>query len=101
MHGEYKVPHGKLVVVDLNVANDVLRDVRVTGDFFLYPEEALEPIVASLEGATSDQHERFYRDRIAEAIPAGTELMGFSAEAIAIAVVRAQQDAQERSNDKE
>ena len=35
MHGEYKVPGGKLVVVDLDVVDGFLRDVIVSGDFFL------------------------------------------------------------------
>lgn len=92
MHGEYKVPRGKLVVADLDVADGRLRNVRITGDFFLYPEEALEPIVASLEGAPSGQDEHEYRERVSEATPPGTELLGFSAKAIAVAVVRAQND---------
>ena len=40
MHGEYKVPGGKLVVVDLDVEDDVLTNVQF-GDFFLEPDEAL------------------------------------------------------------
>ena len=35
MHGEFKVPAGKLVVVDLSIDAGRLRDVRVSGDFFL------------------------------------------------------------------
>ncbi|NEE28395.1 lipoate--protein ligase family protein, partial [Streptomyces sp. SID7982] len=51
MHGEYKVPGGKLVVVDLEVAGGALRSVRVAGDFFLEPDEAILAIDAALEGA--------------------------------------------------
>lgn len=53
MHGEYKVPGGKLVVVDLEARDGVLADVRVAGDFFLEPDEAILAIDRALEGAPS------------------------------------------------
>lgn len=51
MHGEYKIPGGKLVVVDLDVEDGVLRHARVAGDFFLEPDEALDAVNHALEGA--------------------------------------------------
>jgi lipoate-protein ligase A len=93
MHGEYKVPRGKLVVVDVDRVGDALRNVRITGDFFLYPDDALGALSAGLEGAPVGASEETYRELVARAIPPGTEMVGFSPEAIAIAVVRAQQDA--------
>ena len=51
MHGEYKVPGGKLVVVDFDVVDGVIRDARVAGDFFLEPDEALGDIDGALERA--------------------------------------------------
>jgi lipoate-protein ligase A len=88
MHGEYKTPGGKLVVVDLEVYTGRLARVQVSGDFFLEPEEALDWINAALEGlpATSDEAE------IAQAVrqmTAHAEMIGFSPEAIAVAVKRA------------
>ena len=53
MHGEYKTPGGKLVVVDFAVAQARLAEVVVSGDFFLYPEEALGDITGALEGLAS------------------------------------------------
>ena len=53
-HGEYKVPGGKLVVVDLDTEDGVLRGVRVAGDFFLEPDEAILEIDRALEGAPVD-----------------------------------------------
>jgi lipoate---protein ligase len=35
MHGGYKTPGGKLVMADLDVREGKLRDVEVSGDFFL------------------------------------------------------------------
>ncbi|MCL6569457.1 MAG: biotin--protein ligase [Deinococcota bacterium] len=88
MHGEYKTPGGKLVVVDLEVYTGRLTRVQVSGDFFLEPEEALDRINAALEGlpATSDEAE------IAQTVRQATahaEMIGFSPEAIAVAVKRA------------
>jgi len=88
-HGEYKTPGGKLVKVDLAVAGDRLRDVAVTGDFFLYPEEALGAISGSLDGAAVGATDAELVARIAAAIPPGTEWLGSSPEGLTIAVRRA------------
>ncbi|HQY99954.1 MAG TPA: lipoate--protein ligase family protein, partial [Propionicimonas sp.] len=50
LHGEYKVPGGKLVAVDLNVVDERLAQVSVSGDFFLDPDEALAVIDRALAG---------------------------------------------------
>jgi lipoate-protein ligase A len=55
MHGEYKTPGGKLVQVDFDLEGEQLRNVVVSGDFFLYPEDALEKITAAVEGTPADQ----------------------------------------------
>jgi lipoate-protein ligase A len=89
MHGEYKTPGGKLVVVDLEVTDGRLVDVQVSGDFFLYPEEALAPITAALEGLAADLDAAAIAEAVERAVPPGAELFGFSSEAVAIAVRRA------------
>ncbi|WP_424216710.1 lipoate--protein ligase family protein (plasmid) [Streptomyces sp. BI20] len=89
MHGEYKVPGGKLVVVDLESEDGVLRGVRVAGDFFLEPDEALGAIDAALEGLASDTDAAALAARIAAALPEGTQMFGVTCEGIAIAVRRA------------
>lgn len=87
-HGEYKTPGGKLVVVDFDVQDGRLTQVQVSGDFFLYPEEALEPIRSALEGLASSVDEDEVRERVRDALPAGATMVGFSPSAIAIAVQR-------------
>ena len=47
-------PGGKLVAVDLEVVDERLADVSVSGDFFLEPDEALDDINAALTGLRSD-----------------------------------------------
>ncbi|MEW1657374.1 biotin/lipoate A/B protein ligase family protein [Streptomyces sp. NPDC093707] len=89
MHGEYKIPGGKLVVVDLDSRDGVLRDVQVAGDFFLEPDEALAAINHALEGAPADTTAAGLVSRIESALPAGTTMYGITAEGVAVAVRRA------------
>src|SRR4051794_2126883 len=89
MHGEYKTPGGKLVRVEIEVEDGMLRDAVVSGDFFLYPEEALAEITGALQGIPADLSEAEIAGRVSAAIPDGTEWLGSSPEALAIAVRRA------------
>ncbi|MGH7920639.1 MAG: biotin--protein ligase [Candidatus Dormibacteraceae bacterium] len=89
MHGEYKVPGGKLVIVDCEVAGDVLRDVQLSGDFFLEPPEALSTLDQALEGMAGDATEEAIRQRLDPVIEGRMTLIGFDAAAIATAVRRA------------
>ena len=54
MHGDFKTPGGKLVQVDFDFEDERLRNVEVSGDFFLYPEEAITKITAAVEGSPAD-----------------------------------------------
>jgi lipoate-protein ligase A len=89
--GEVKTPGGKLIAVDFQIVNDELRNVVVTGDFFLYPEEALPILSGALENSPVTLNEAGYAARVRGALDAGAELVGSSLEALAAAVVRALQ----------
>ena len=89
MHGEYKVPGGKLVVVDLEVDQDRLIDVKVSGDFFLDPDDALTRITGALEGASASSSAKELSALVAAALHGGDTLMGVNPEAVGIAVRRA------------
>lgn len=93
MHGEFKVPAGKLVVVDLATDAGRLRDVRVSGDFFLEPDDALLDIDDALIGAPADSTAADLTARIERALPAGTVMYGFSPRDVATAVRRALSEA--------
>lgn len=89
MHGEYKVHGGKLVVVDLEVRDKKLHGVQVAGDFFLEPAEALEDIRAAVEGLPASSSVQDIADAINAGLRPDSVMIGFSPEAVAIAVRRA------------
>lgn len=89
LHGEYKEPGGKLIQVDFNVIGGRLTNVKVSGDFFLYPDEALETIVASVEGSAADLTEPERADLVRDALTDEVEWLGASPMGLAIAIERA------------
>jgi lipoate-protein ligase A len=89
MHGEYKTPGGKLVVVDLEIEDQKLSNVMVSGDFFLYPDDAFPALTEALEGLSVDLAETEIAEQVRMALPRDAELLGSSPEAIAAAVRRA------------
>ena len=88
MHGEYKVPGGKLVVVDLDVADRKIANFRLAGDFFLEPDTALESINAAVNGLPEDCDAVRIAAAVQNALPAGVLMLGFTPEAIAVAIRR-------------
>lgn len=97
MHGEYKTPGGKLVVVDLDVIEGRLRNVVISGDFFVYPEEEHPVIANALDGVDIDLDDESLAERIRMDIHPDTTLLGTSPEGIIIAVRRALDGGEERS----
>jgi lipoate-protein ligase A len=91
MHGEYKMPGGKLVVIDLDVRDGRLANVQLSGDFFLEPDSALRTIDAALEGLSAETDEAGLADTIRDALAPDVMMYGISPEAIAAAVRRALQ----------
>lgn len=89
MHGEYKVPGGKLVVVDLEVADGLISGFRLAGDFFLEPDTALEAIDAAVNGLPAESDAKTIAAAVKEALPEGAILLGFSPDAVAVAIRRA------------
>ncbi len=50
----YKVPNGKLLKISIHYDNtkNVITDIQITGDFFAYPEEAIELIEDAVRQTT-------------------------------------------------
>lgn len=89
MHGEYKMPGGKLVVADLEVRDGKLTRVRISGDFFLEPDSALTMIDVALEGLPIDAGTTRHAAVIHAALGTNVRMYGVSPEAIAVAIQRA------------
>ena len=87
-HGEYKVPGGKLVVVDLRVEGGRMSGVQVSGDFFLEPASALDDINAALDGLPVDIGQDELAARVQGAM-GDAEPYGITAQGVAEAVRRA------------
>lgn len=88
MHGEYKVPGGKLVVVDLEVVDGRIADFRLAGDFFLEPDSALGLIDEAVNGLAADSDASTISFAVQSALPADVILLGFSPDSVAVAIRR-------------
>ena len=93
MRGEYKVPGGKLVAVDVETSGDGddarLSRVSISGDFFLEPDSALEDIDGALVGMPVTAGVSALARAIEGALDESVTMVGFTPEAVGIAVRRA------------
>ena len=89
MHGEYKVPGGKLVVVDLEVDAGRISGFHLAGDFFLEPDTALDDINRAVTGLPDTADVPAIAAAIRAQLPEGAQLLGFTPEAVGTAVRRA------------
>ncbi|HEX7325495.1 MAG TPA: biotin--protein ligase [Rhodanobacteraceae bacterium] len=83
------MPRGKLIVADCEVRDECLAGVRISGDFFLDPDSALDAIDAALNGQPVDATATHLAARIDAGLPPGTRMYGISPVAVAVAVQRA------------
>jgi len=84
----YKVPNGKLlkIFLDYNEKNDSINTIRITGDFFAYPEEAIEIIENELKGEVLDK--RKLAEKINKIVTKqGIKFVGLDAEGLAEGIV--------------
>jgi lipoate-protein ligase A len=89
VHGEYKVPGGKLVAVEVETDDGRLSEVHVSGDFFLEPDTALEDLNAALVGVPAQAHADQLAQAISRALDPATAMIGFDPQAVGVAVRRA------------
>ena len=54
---EYKVEGGKLIRINLTIENGKIEHIKITGDFFLHPEDVIEDIERALRGRPLDEDE--------------------------------------------
>lgn len=89
MRGEYKVPGGKLVAVDIEAEDGRITFATVSGDFFLEPDEALEDIGGAIVGLSSTSTSEQIAQAITGALSPEVHMIGFTPAAVGIAVRRA------------
>lgn len=89
MHGEYKVPGGKLVVIDVEVFDGRLVAPRLAGDFFAEPDDVVERINEALTGLPADAMSTEIGKAIDAVIRPDDVLFGFAPADVAIALRRA------------
>jgi lipoate-protein ligase A len=85
----YKVPGGKLLKIFLLIEKRTMtiKDIRITGDFFAYPEESIEGLEQTLRGkplankALFDSINSFIHDQ-------QVQLIGIDARSLTDAIVR-------------
>jgi hypothetical protein len=76
---DYKVEGGKLLRIDFELEGDKIKSIKITGDFFVYPEEGILFIEDCLKGCKLED----CRERLEETIEKhGIKLVGFSVEDI-------------------
>ena len=84
-----KVAGGKLIKVRVNYENSV-KEVKITGDFFLYPDGGLEQIENSLMGISKDASEQNICDLIQTVVHLNKiQLIGIDVQSIARNVKKA------------
>ena len=89
MHGEYKVPGGKLVTVDLEVEGGRIVDAHLAGDFFLEPDEALDDINGALNSLSAEASAEEITAAVRDGLREDAQLLGVTPEAVGVVVRRA------------
>ncbi|MFQ5941488.1 MAG: lipoate protein ligase C-terminal domain-containing protein [Nitrososphaerales archaeon] len=76
----------KLVKVSLeyNEQNNIIHSIRITGDFFLYPEESLDKLEADLIGTRLEKYS--IRQKIEYCLN-DSEVFGFDSESMTEAIL--------------
>lgn len=75
----HKIPGGKLVRVDVSYDVNAIHSVKITGDFFLHPEEVFEAIVDLCAHAGLPLQKEKLAERISKLLEDnGAELIGAS-----------------------
>ncbi len=88
---KYKVPNGKLLHIQLtsDEQNQKIKHIRISGDFFAYPEEAIEHLEQSLENIPLE--ESIIHATITELIDKqNVQFIGIDAESLTNTILRCQ-----------
>ena len=81
MQGRAKRKAGKLVILDLTY-EDTITQAKMTGDFFIHPEERINDIETTLTGTSVPVDVATLQTKLAEALQ-GAECVGLTSQDIA------------------
>jgi len=85
-HASMKVREGKLVKVEVEY-DEVIRKIKITGDFFLHPEDILEKIEKGLLGLEKDASMETIASKIQKIMEAhDAQMIGMSPESLAFVI---------------
>lgn len=85
----YKVPNGKLLKIFFEEDAGTISVIKITGDFFMYPEENIERLEKTLAGcAVSPEKIKIRLEDFLRAHP--TQFFGLDAEALIHCITTAQ-----------
>lgn len=85
----YKVPNGKLLKIFLEEKEGKISDIKITGDFFTYPEERIERLEQELKGTSLQATALTFRIR-EFFLNFPTELFGVDEESLVTTILSAQ-----------
>ena len=86
MIASQKVKEGKLVKAEVEF-DGVIKKIKITGDFFLHPEDILEKIEKSILGLGKDASTETIASRIHEITEANdAQMIGVSPESLALVI---------------
>ena len=75
MRVEYKVPGGKLVAAETTVESGLIKKVKISGDFFMYPEATIIDLEEAITGTCVEDLEStiidFFESRTTQLIGVG------------------------------
>ena len=54
---EYKVKGGKLIRIKLTAKGKTIENIKITGDFFLHPEDLIDELEKTLKGHSLNEEE--------------------------------------------
>lgn len=89
-YGDYKAVGGKLLRVRMTVSAEnppVIQTLRITGDFFMHPEEAIEDLEQRLTGAPLD--EIVLRERVQTFFAGDVQVVGADVSDFVTALLKA------------
>lgn len=89
MHGEYKELGQKMVIVDLDVIDDRIKNLKISGDFLIEPDSALWRITEAIEGLPAETNSAGIQEAVQGAVLPTDNLFGMTPLGVATAVRRA------------